>query len=161
MTRGRGASKAAFVMTTCPRCGAPIPMAAKFCANCGAPSELGQAANAAFDAVLDSARAKTRLPENTRAVDLEAETIRAFRAEMLEPLKRAGRELSVNVIDLEVGNVGGHAGQFVTATVLAPSDPAGIPAALALILSNFAGDPTSYLCVWSSKMSGDVASGAR
>lgn len=137
--------KATFTMTTCPHCGGSTPIVADFCANCGAPNESGQAVNAALAIAWESTVAKARLPENTRAIDLEPETIRAFREEMLEPLKRGGQEFGVNVLDLEVGNIGRHAGQFVTATVTAPADAVRSAkvrdAAVALMLANFGGDP--------------------
>jgi len=136
---------ATLVMVNCPACGGRTPMVAPFCANCAAPNETGRAMDAALDIALESVIAKSRLPQNTRAIDLLPETMQAFRAEKLGPVQRLGLEFGVNVADLQVGNVGGHAGQFISATVIASSDPnRAIPtrsAALALMLSQFAGDP--------------------
>jgi hypothetical protein len=134
-------SKTELTMYPCPKCGGSTPLAGDFCIRCGEPNAIVQA----FDAALESALAKSRLPENTRAVDLTAETMRAFRNEKLGPLTEAGRLLGVKVMDLQVGNVGGHAGQFVTATVEMPSDPKRQAevrdTAIGLMLYVFGGDP--------------------
>jgi hypothetical protein len=134
-------SKAELTLISCPHCGASTPLAGDFCAMCGAPNEVGQTAAAAMESVL----AKHRLPENTRAIDLTPETMSAFRSAKLGPLVQAGNACGIQVVDLEVGNVGGHAGQFVATTVKMPSDPSRRTevrdTAIGLMLYAFAGDP--------------------
>jgi hypothetical protein len=116
--RALGVSKDELMMMNCPACGRATPAAAEFCMRCGTENVLVQALDTAVESVMRSAAA------DTRSIDLLPETISAFRTDKLGPMQLVGKQLGIDIVDLNVGNIGYHCGQWVSLRVRLPSDQA-------------------------------------